>query len=623
MPLSPGDHLEEFVLCRRIGEGAFGEVWEAEDAGARVALKVPTHPEAVQELRREGRIQERLSHPSIVPTLALRLDHDPPYVVFQLVEGPSLADLLREKRTLPWQEAVRVLRGLLEALVYAHAGGVIHRDVKPENVLLAPDGDVLLTDFGLGRATEAAARSLSLSVSRSDGEELRLVGTLRYMSPEQAEGRGATERSDLYAAGVVLHEMLTGDATRMRFPIAEAPVWLSAVAERATRPDPLLRYRSAEEMLRALDAPVLRARARGMFSRLQVADQERRLGRIVLGLMAVALLASGAFWLWVRDEEWESRQTRATGVPAAREGLPAATIVASDRALHALAASPDGCVVAAGGEGDTVTLWSVASTARILGSEMPCATHSLAFSRDGQRLVAGGADGRIRILEVSTGRELEEFSGHESTVGSVAVSEDDSLVASGGWDWTVRVWDAKRGGQEKILADGRRVGAERPAGWSHPEQGCEVAILGSSLVATDAAGRLREWDLGDLRRVFTPLADAEGIRSAALAPDGTRWASVGRRGTIALREQGTGGAIRTLWTGTTHAREVAFSADGRFVAACGWGASAWLRDLGPANRGERLQMRGRDANAILFLPGQLWSANDDGTIAIWRLPSEK
>ncbi|MEK7867209.1 MAG: serine/threonine-protein kinase [Planctomycetota bacterium] len=592
MPLSPGDRLDEFVLRRRIGEGSFGEVWEAENTatpGARVAVKVPTREDAVRELRREGRIVERLSHPAIVPVLAQRLDHDPPYLVYALVEGPSLADVLRADPITPWAVAARMFRELLQALAHAHQQGVIHRDLKPANILLAGEGDVVLTDFGLGRAAEATARSLSLSTSRSSAEELRLVGTLRYMSPEQAAGQEATVASDLYAAGVILHEMLTGDATRLRFPIHEAPIWLSAIVERATRPDPAQRYQSAEQMIAALDAPVQAARVRSVFSRLRMDASERQVGRNLRYLLLVStVLLAILLWLFGRDGEWESRQTRVGGASdgtqplhAVEQGLRGATIAASKRALCAIAAPPDGSVVAAGGLGGSVTLWNTSSRTRLLSTDMPCATRALAFSHDGQRLYAGGEDGTIRVLEVATGRELDELKGHQSAVGSLAVSEDGAMVVSGGWDWTVRVWDAARATERMLLFDGARAGG-RPVTWSTPEQGCDVAIRGRRLFASDATGGAHEWDLGDFHKVEDPRSDAAAILFGAHSPDGKRWAAAGSGGTVEVWGEATGTSVRRVWKGSTG---------------------------------------GRDAKRLLLLPAQLWSANSDGTLTVWDLPS--
>lgn len=559
MPLSPGDRLDEFLLCRRIGEGAFGEVWEAEDStspGKRVAVKVPTHPDSATELRKEGKIQEVLTHRSIVPTLVLRLDHDPPFVVFALVDGPSLADVLRERGTLPWPEAVRVTRGVL------------------------------------------------------------------------------------YAVGVVLHEMLTGDATRLRFPILSAPKWLSAIAEKVTRPKPEQRFGTAVQMRIALDAPLDAARMRGFWNQLRLPGV-RPLWRRAVALLALIALGAGIAWVWFGDhssqDEPDPTRTplevaRARVAPHSttheefagrRQVLPRSRLVASKGAQLALAASHDGAVTASGGMDGTVALWEVSSTRRLREMKAPCATHSLAFSRDGVRLLAGCADGRIRVWEVATAKELDEIRAHVGPVGSLALSEDGSVLVSGGWDGTVHAWDAERGTHRKLLLRGHEGVGRDPLEPKQPDRACQVAIAGGAIMASDETGRLHAWDAGDLREVETMDGDAQGVGAIALSPDGFRVAIAGRGGTVDLLERPPGRGSRTVWTSAAKLRGLAFSARGRYLATCGWGQGVRVCEVGDAGEGAQIRLAGGEANAVLFVGDQVWSANADGTVTTWDLPIGK
>ncbi|MBI3271383.1 MAG: protein kinase [Planctomycetes bacterium] len=263
-----GMRLGQYVLDRKLGAGGFAEVWRAVHAeipGKVAAVKVPTSDEYVRQLRGEAALEHRLEHPRIVRTLDLDTRHEPPYFVMEYVEGESLRDRLRRAGKLSWREAARIGDQVLDALAYAHGQGVLHRDVKPENLLVAAAGagegkgtgvgDVKVTDFGLGRAHAGATLSVQKSLVELSGPvAAEVAGTWGYMSPEQAAGGEGDARSDLYAVGVTMYELARGAAKVLRFPMTDAPAAFSRVVERATEEDPVRRYADANEMRRALVA---------------------------------------------------------------------------------------------------------------------------------------------------------------------------------------------------------------------------------------------------------------------------------------------------------------------------------------------------------------------------------
>ncbi len=222
MPES-GQRISEYLLDARIGSGAFGEVWRARHhvwADQVVAIKIPNDPTYIRDLQREGLAVQGLEHPNIAKARGFDPYADPPYLVIEYVPGESLRGLIRS-RQLTIDEAVAVMRQILEGLSYAHGNGIVHRDLKPENVLihesakqksLAEPGVVKITDFGFGqRAASAPAQSIAYSMSLEPDKAQRIVGTIAYMSPEQRDGAKVDARTDLFACGVILFEMLTGE----------------------------------------------------------------------------------------------------------------------------------------------------------------------------------------------------------------------------------------------------------------------------------------------------------------------------------------------------------------------------------------------------------------------------
>ena len=208
--LSPGLEVGEYVLEERLGAGAFGQVWRARHHLFRdriVALKIPHDPSAIADLAKEGVIQANLDHPGIVKAIGIDPHADPPYFSMEYVEGGNLRELLQEEGPLPAARAKKILKEILLALEYAHDRGVVHQDIKPENVLVLPDGSIKITDFGLGMTVSGDSLAVSLSLKSDDG----LRGTLAYIAPEIRDGEPNIDaRADLYSVGVLACELVTG-----------------------------------------------------------------------------------------------------------------------------------------------------------------------------------------------------------------------------------------------------------------------------------------------------------------------------------------------------------------------------------------------------------------------------
>src|ERR1700752_2696654 len=197
-----------YRLDAQIGAGGMSTVYRAFDAtlDRRVAIKLlhremSADSDQLERFRREARAVAQLSHPHIVGVIDAGEDDSRPYIVFEYVEGETLQERIRRLGPLPIPEAVAYAIEIARALGAAHARHIVHRDVKPQNVLIDQEGSAKVTDFGI-------ARTLDEEGLTADG---RVLGTTDYVSPEQALGQPVTGQSDLYSLGIVLWEMLTGD----------------------------------------------------------------------------------------------------------------------------------------------------------------------------------------------------------------------------------------------------------------------------------------------------------------------------------------------------------------------------------------------------------------------------
>jgi serine/threonine protein kinase len=223
LALTPGTRIGVYEVTAQIGEGGMGAVYRATDTslGRQVAIKVlpdafAQDAERLARFEREAKTLAALNHPNIAAIYGLERSSGTQALVMELVEGDDLSQRIA-KGAIPLDEALAMAKQIAEALEAAHEQGIIHRDLKPANIKVRSDGTVKVLDFGLAKAMEpAAGSSSSISMSPTITTPAMMtgvgmiLGTAAYMSPEQAKGRVADKRSDVWAFGCVLYEMLTG-----------------------------------------------------------------------------------------------------------------------------------------------------------------------------------------------------------------------------------------------------------------------------------------------------------------------------------------------------------------------------------------------------------------------------
>jgi serine/threonine-protein kinase len=267
-----GDELDQYQLTDLVARSGMASIFKAIDreTGATVVVKIPhVQYEAdvvfFQRFQREEEIGLRLTHPRIVKALRPR-EKSRMYMVLEYVEGEPLSVILQKERPLPVEKALDIARQICGALAHMHAHGVIHRDIKPENILVTASGEVKIIDFGI--ATAQAARRLTWAGLA------HALGTPDYMAPEQVRGRRGDARTDVYALGTMLYEMLTGRLpyasptgvallrAKQRGPARPPSSYatgfdrsLEAILLKALEVAPRDRYASATELLRDLEDP--------------------------------------------------------------------------------------------------------------------------------------------------------------------------------------------------------------------------------------------------------------------------------------------------------------------------------------------------------------------------------
>jgi Tol biopolymer transport system component len=349
MALAPGTRLGPYEISTQIGVGGMGEVYRATDTNLKRAVAIKVLPASVSSdadrlarFQREAEILAALNHPNIAGIFGLERAAGMTALVMELVEGPTLADRIA-RGPIPVHEALPIAKQIAEALDAAHQRGIIHRDLKPANVKVRPDGTVKVLDFGLAKTRDTADRTdptesptLTSPTQTTHGV---ILGTAAYMSPEQARGEDVDKRADIWAFGVVLYEMLTGDrlfggasttevlAAVLREPVdlSRVPVQLRDVLEQCLTRDPRHRLRDIGDVWRAVrpDATEVTPRV------------PSRRAVIAWSVAAVlALVAVGLGMLAYRSSQQGTRDVTRLSIAPPRNGIL--------DPLSGLAVSPDG-----------------------------------------------------------------------------------------------------------------------------------------------------------------------------------------------------------------------------------------------------------------------------------------
>lgn len=585
----------EYEIVEEIARGGMGVVYRARDAGLdrTVALKLLlagewASGEFVERFHNEARAAAALEHPNIVSVHEFGERDGHWFLAMRHVEGPSLAQWLREKELTPRKAADLVLK-LARAVHYAHQRGVLHRDLKPGNVLLDPAGEPHLTDFGLARLIEQKS-TLTHTIA--------VLGTPAYLAPEQAAGQAAavTTAADVYGLGAILYELLAGrppfaggtSLETVRLVLDTEPLRPSAIRPavdrdldticlRCLEKVPARRYGSAEalaeDLSRWLGGLPIHARPVSGFERVRKWAR-RHPARAALSLViffaAMAIgLVSGIMNMRLskaRTEIAERAETQrrelarlhtATGNRLAEEGDPLGALLWFAAAARHDESKP---------ERVAMHRWRFGIARRHAPALLqlwtgPQAFLDAALSPDAKHAALAGADGQVRICSVESGKILVTLA-HPAPIVAVSFHPEGKIVSTRAANGLVQLWDATSGASLGGPWKGVRP-LVLPHGLAHA---AEFSPNGETVALLEPAGvRLRRVREPEQSALFLP--GIERANRALFSPDGRRLLTVSESGAAGIWEVATGQALVTIRHGNA-LRTAAWSPDGSRVTLC-------------------------------------------------------
>lgn len=641
--------LGDFQVIRELGRGGMGIVLQAFDPNLEreVAVKVLSPELANNELARqrfcrEARAAAAVTHENIVAVHQVSDDEASglPYFVMQLVLGETLEQRIRREGKLSVDAVTRISWQAAQGLSAAHAAGLIHRDIKPGNILLEAGTDkAKLTDFGLARAAE------DLKLTRTGF----VAGTPLYMAPEQAKGDDVDARADLFALGAVMYEALAGRPPfDGKTPLAvlrrvadeahprlsrinpDVPDWLEDTIDELLEKDPERRMQTASQLANVLAAhfsgeacpvpasPVDCTVARTASNIVSTRPKSRLAFTIALGLPFLLGIGLGMV------VGWESKPKTIVETPVAinsdhRQSTTASELNgpdsikmfrAGDGAVSSIAIAGDADTIVAGVEDGSFIIWSLASGRQLI--QQPNAHEApiwaVDISNDGKTVITASDDGLVKVWDVSAAAIVTATLSNGDAVRSAALDPSGGKVVTGDRAGKVKIWTISTGKTSHDFDQGGVINAV-----AFDSHGLTVAAASSNKSAM-----LYDIPTGRKRLSFTQHNGA--IYSIAFAPEGDWVATASWDRTVKVWESGSGNLIHTI-AAEEGVSSVTFSCCGKILATAGQDGSVKVWN---AETGMLLQTFRRHqgwVQAAKFMPQGtvLVTGGRDGTVRAWNV----
>ena len=576
-----GQQFGNYRLVRRLGVGGFASVYLGQHvrvSSMQAAIKILDLRDVdEQQFHQEAETTASLVHPNIVRLLDFDIQQETPFLVLDYAPGGSLRARHPKGSRVPLATVIQYIKELAPALQHAHDQNILHRDIKPDNILIGRQGELLLSDFGISLLSRTGRTSLHSSTSTG--------GTPYYMAPEQFRGK-PSKASDQYALATVVYEWLCGttpfyegDFIQLGFQhtyepvpplktsVPELPPDIEAIVIQALAKQPQDRFSSIQAFAEALEtaskASSTGARLQNRSSFIPISADKTVIGRRAsIGRLLYTYTGHAGEVLklaWSPDGEYLASGSvdNTAQVWHANTGQLFRTYTGHDSWLIALAWSPNGEYIASGSVDDTVHVWRVIDG--LISRRYTKHANSvlaLAWSPNGEYIASGSDDDTVHVWNANNGRRRHTYTGHTRHVNTLAWSPNGTRLASGSGDHTVQIWEATSG--RLLYSYTGHTNEVNTLAWS-PD--------GTRLASSSDDGTVQIWQASSGRPLHTYALHTDSVLALGWSPDGTRLASGSSDHTVQIWKAENGQLLHTY---TGHADEVsalAWSPDGTRLAS--------------------------------------------------------